>query len=276
VAFAVLLNACVGLAAQPRTFDVASIKRSAPDVRISEFQMRPGGRLVVLGMTLRDLIRRVYGLAGIERNDQVLGGPNWVRTDRFDVLAGTDADLPQDLEGRTQPMLAMLRTLLEDRFHLVVHTEKRETDVYALVLLRKDASIGSALHASTIDCQVTQPGTVGLRPDSPRWCGFNTGPGRVIAKGQTMKELAAMLANHPAVGRSVRDATGLLGRFDLQMEFTPGFVAGPGASLVPNPEADSGLNIFTAIQEQLGLKLQNGKAAVDYVFIERAEPPTEN
>jgi len=144
------------------------------------------------------------------------------------------------------------------------------------VLSRKDGSIGSALHASTMDCQVTQPGTIGLRPDSPRWCGFNTGPGRVIAKGQTMRELAAMLANHPAIGRPVRDATGLPGRFDLQMEFTPSFVAGPGGSLVPNLEADSGLNIFTAIQEQLGLKLQNDKAAVDHVVVDRAEPPTEN
>jgi uncharacterized protein (TIGR03435 family) len=78
------------------------------------------------------------------------------------------------------------------------------------------------------------------------------------------------------MGRSVRDATGLAGRFDLQMEFTPGFVAGRGGSLVPNPEADSGLNIFTAIREQLGLQLQNGKAAVDYVYVERAELPTED
>jgi uncharacterized protein (TIGR03435 family) len=169
VGSSLLLAACVALSAQPRAFDVASIKRSAPDVRISDFQMRPGGRLVVLGMTLRDLIRRAYGLAGIERNDQVVGGPNWVRTDRFDVLAGTDADMPPDLEGRTQPMLAMLRTLLEDRFHLIAHTEKHETDIYALVLSRKDGSIGPALHASTIDCQLTQPGTIGLRPDSPRW-----------------------------------------------------------------------------------------------------------
>jgi uncharacterized protein (TIGR03435 family) len=78
LASTLLLAACVVVSAQPRAFDVAAIKRSAPDVRMSEFQMRPGGRLVVLGMTLRDLIRRAYGLAGIERNDQVIGGPNWV------------------------------------------------------------------------------------------------------------------------------------------------------------------------------------------------------
>src|SRR5882672_3363034 len=100
-----------------RAFDVASIKRTAPDVQISEFQMRPGGRLFVLGMTLRDLIRRAYGPDGIERNDQVAGGPEWVRTNRFDVLASTEADIPPSLEGRTPRMLAMLRPLLADRFH---------------------------------------------------------------------------------------------------------------------------------------------------------------
>ncbi len=150
-----MLAACALVAAQAPAYDVASIKPTAPDVRISEFQMRPGGRLVVLGMTLRDLIRRAYAADGIERNDQVVGGPAWVRADRFDVLAATDADIPPDLESRAPRMLAMLRTLLGDRFHLTAHTENRETDVYGLVSLRKDGARGPGLHVSNIDCQVT-------------------------------------------------------------------------------------------------------------------------
>ena len=238
--------------------------------------MRPGGRLVVLGMTLRDLIRRAYAADGIERNDQVVGGPDWVRADRFDVLAGTDAAIPPELDGRTRRMLAMLRTLLSDRFHLAVHTEQRESDVYALVMSKKDGSLGPAIHASSIDCQVTVPGAVGVRPDSPRWCGFNAGPGRIVAKGQTMTELAALLGANPAVGRPVRDAAGLSARFDFQVEFTPRLVAGPDGSLVPNPEADSGVTLFTAIQEQLGLKLQSERAAIAYAVVDHAERPTEN
>ena len=136
---------------------------------------------------------------------------------------------------------------------------------------------GVALHLSAIDCQVTAPGTIGVRPDSPRWCGFNAGPGRVIAKGQTMKEFAAMLSNLSAIGRPVHDATGLSGRFDFQFEYTPRFVAGPEpGTLVPNPDADSGLTMFTAIQEQLGLRLQSDKAPIDVVVIDRAEIPTDN
>src|SRR5215469_677831 len=90
------ITALVLVLGQPGTFDVASIRRTAPDVRITEFQMRQGGRLFVLGMTLRDLIRRAYGPEGIVRNDQVVGGPGWADTDRFDIDAGSDVPIPDD------------------------------------------------------------------------------------------------------------------------------------------------------------------------------------
>lgn len=260
---------------QQQAFDVASIKHTPSDVRISEFQMRAGGRLFVLGMTLRDLIRRAYGQDGIERNDQIVGGADWVRADRFDVQAGTDADVPADLERRAPRMLAMLRTLLADRFHLTVHTEQRETDVYALALAKPDGSLGPGIHASSVECRATEPGTVGLRPGDPRWCGFTAGRGRLMAKGQTMKELAGMLSNYPSIGRAVRDASGLPGRFDFQLEFASAIGAGPGP-LAPSAETDSAPDIFTALQEQLGLKLQNDRARIAYVVVDRAELPTEN
>jgi uncharacterized protein (TIGR03435 family) len=100
----------------------------------------------------------------------------------------------------------------------------------------------------------------------------------LTAQGVTMKELATMLADFLTVGRYVSDRTALAGKFDFQMPFEPGLVFGrnPGAPLVPNPGADSGPNIFTAIQEQLGLKLQSEKAPIEFVVIDHAEHPTEN
>jgi len=269
------ITALVLVLGQPGTFDVASIRRTAPDVRITEFQMRQGGRLFVLGMTLRDLIRRAYGPEGIVRNDQVVGGPGWADTDRFDIDAGSDVPIPDD--ARTPRMLAMLRSLLDDRFRLKVHLEARETDVFSLMPSNRNGALGRSIRASTIDCQVTVPGTVGVRPDSPRWCGFSTNPGRIVGKGQTMSDLALMLWGFPPVGRPVRDMTGMSGRFDFEIEFTPRFIAGETrGTLVPNPQADAGVTIFTAVQEQLGLKLQTDKAPVPYAVIDRAEHPTEN
>lgn len=261
--------------AQTLAFDVASVKRTAPDIRISEFQMRQGGRLFVLGMTLRDLIRRGYGPEGIERNDQVLGGPAWVATDRFDIEAATDAPIVDEV--RTTRMLTMLRSLLENRFRLRVHVEQRESEVFSLVAANASGALGRSIRPSTIDCQTTVPGTIGVRPDSPRWCGVSSSPGRIVGKGQTMSELAMMLSGYPSVGRAVRDKSSVPGRFEFQIEFTPRFIAGdaPG-TLIPNPQADAGTDIFTAMQEQLGLKLQNDRARMSYAVVDHAEPPTEN
>jgi len=279
-AAAVLVLAASGMfAAQAPAFDVASIKANTSNDGIQELQMRPGGRLVITGMPLRDLIGRAYGLDFVQTSRQVVGGPGWAGTARFDILATTDSDVDSDPQARPLRMLAMLRTLLEDRFNLKVHAETRETDVYALVVSNKEGKIGSELRRSTIDCPVFIPGAPRPPPDPVRWCGFR-GPrnGAMTAQGVTMKELAARLAGFLTVGRPVFDRTALVGRFDFQMPFEPAFVFGPnpGAPLVPSPGADSGPNLFTAIQEQLGLKLESERAPIEYVVIDHAERPTEN
>src|SRR5207237_714110 len=137
----------------------------------------------------------------------------------------------------------------------------------------KDGKLGPDLRQSTIDCPVFIPGAPRPPPDPVRWCGFR-GPRDSIltAQGVTMKDLATMFAGFLSVGRPVLDRTGLDGRFDFHIPFEPGFVAGPnrGSPLVPNPAADSGPNFFTAIQEQLGLKLQSEKAPIEFVVIDHA------
>ncbi len=116
------------MAAQVPAFDVATIKRTTAPNGLTEFQMRQGGRLVVMGMSLRDLVRRAYGSDEIQRSEQVIGGPDWAGVDRYDILAATDAAVGASPELRNAGMLAMVRTLLTDRFKLKAHTELRDAD----------------------------------------------------------------------------------------------------------------------------------------------------
>jgi len=139
-AAAVLVVAACGVfAAQAPAFDVASIKPNTSNDGIQELQMRPGGRLMISGMPLRDLIKRAYGADAIQTLGQVVGGPAWAGIDRFNILAATDSDVDSDPQARPSRMLTMLRTLLEDRFKLHVHQETREAEAFALVVASKDA-----------------------------------------------------------------------------------------------------------------------------------------
>jgi len=248
----------------PAAFDVASIKRTAMAEGLVEFQMRPGGRLAVFGMSLRDLVRRAYGSDDIRRSEQVLGGPDWAGSERYDILATTDPSIDADPQKDAR-MLAMLRTLLEERFTLKVHNELRDTDTYNLVLVNRDGKLGSNLRRSTIDCPVLVPG---MRRDPLRSCGVRGSPmsGVLSGQGVAMKDLVAILAIFPTIARPVRDRTGLEGKFDFRAEFTP----------VSDAAADTGVSLFTAFQEQLGLKFQNEKARIPVPVIDSAERPTEN
>ena len=274
-----LFTVSAPLIAQQATYDVATIKLTAAYSGIQEFQMRPGGRLVIAGMTLRDLVRRAYGFDTIQTAGQVVGGPGWAGEDRFDVQAATDSDVDTNPQERPSRMLAMLRTLLEQRFKLKVRAETRETDAYTLVVSDRNGKLGRDLHPSTIDCPIFIPGAPRPPPDPVRWCGFR-GPrnGILTAQGVTMKELSTMFAGFMSVGRPVIDKTRLTGRFDFHIPFEPGFVPGPNPSapLVPNPAADSGPNLFTAVEEELGLKLRRERAPVGFLVIDDAVRPMEN
>ena len=171
----------------------------------------------------------------------------------------------------------MVRALLADRFKLKMHTEPREQSVFALVLARSDGKFGSQLKKSETACTApTAPRTGPIDLSVPNQCGvIMGGPGRLNFRGVTMDVLAAQLSAR--VGRSVVDRTGLSGRFDLDVDFAPQPLrAEPGSdpASVDRP-ADSGPSIYTAIQEQLGLKLDSQKRSVDVTVIDSVERPTE-
>jgi len=170
----------------------------------------------------------------------------------------------------------MLKALLEDRFKVAAHIEKRDTPTYALLLDRGDRRPGPKLKSSTSDCE--GPG-VPLPPTSAsatKRCGIRGRPGSYSGEGTSMAQLARALGNFPAIGRPVIDRTALDGAYDWTLEWTPSFNAGPNANSAPvaNPAADAGVSIFTALREQLGLKLESQQAGIDVLVVDRAELPS--
>lgn len=266
--------------AQPdsfQAFEVASVRvnRSSPQGRF--FRQQPGGRFEVTNMPLRDLIQFAYQV----RNFQVEGGPDWLGTTSFDIVAKSAGDVPLVAPGQTSPYMLMLRTLLAERFKLVVRDETREMPIYALALARSDGKLGPQLSVSNTDCAAFMKAAQGGAPPPPTdrvTCGLRIGPGRLDMGAFGLSEMANALGM--LLQRTVVNRTGLTGNFDASMKFAleqlPGMLLPPpGAPGAPpiDPDAPS---IFTALQEQLGLKLESARGPVRLIVVDRAEMPTED
>jgi uncharacterized protein (TIGR03435 family) len=266
-------------------FEVASVKpNKAGDGRIL-FRMQPGGRFTATNVPLRELIRVAYGI----QNTQLVGGPDWIGSERFDIVAKAEGDIPPSGPGGPPgPMQMMIRALLADRFKLTVHNETRELPIYSLVVARADGRLGPQLRASQVDCAAViaaarargGPPPAPPQPGERPTCGIFGGLGRVAAGSVPTAQLAMMLSQQ--AGRIVVDRTGLTGMFDFDLQWTPeqlpqrapGTPADQplrinGADIDPN-----GPSIFTAVQEQLGLKLEAQRGPVEVLVIDSVEPPT--
>lgn len=276
VSTVVILAALAGGAASGRqqsaspervSFVVATVTPNTSPGGIGSQRALPGGRYVATNMNLRNLIRLAYGNASLFRpKEQIVGAPGWIDSARFDIEAKAASEFVVDPDGVTRQHLAMLRTLLEDRFKLKAHMEQRDWPIYALVLARGDGAFGPQFKDTALDCSPdAPPRTDGLK------CGVTGGQGQgPIFRGMPLSALVTYLNISPAVDRLVRDMTGLTGRFDFQLTFTQPLVAAPGG-FVPNPDAESGPTVFTAIQDQLGLKLEPRTAPVDVLVVEHIE-----
>lgn len=266
-------------------FDVASVKRSPPvDSRAVGPRaglIEPGGVWRSTDATLMMLIRSLY--PGHDFPGQIAELPSWASTDMFDIQAKTDANRSPD------EMRMMARTLLADRFRLTMHTERREMPAYDLVLARADRRLGSGLSRPAIDCDDYRDAVAkGERaPSGPSGFGDRLHcvatvmpvmdhtrrvPGataRLTAGGMRLSEVVNLMANQ--VGRPVVDRTGLTERFDIELQFSR-------AALMVNADGDAaaGPAFFTALQEQLGLKMEPSRAFVDVLVIDHVEPPAPN
>ena len=266
----------------PLAFEAASIKPSAPGQQGQSARRLPGGRATITNMPVRDLVRFVYQV----QDFQLEGVPGWAANERYDIVAKAAGDEPPVRPGSPDPMIMMLRRLVEERFKLATHRQTRDLPVYALVLA-KPGSFGQDLHRSTTDClaianrAVEAARTGGAAPslnapDGSPLCGTRVGPGVVSAGGIGMGQFVATLSR--LVERTVIDRTGIDGAFDLQVRFTPDpsqLRPGPPPPDAPPPSVDAnGPSLFTALQEQLGLKLESTRGPVEVIVIDRLERPT--
>jgi len=245
---AILLLLSAQTATTQISFEVASVKQNTDTAADTTTRVDPGGRIVITAAPLRWLIAGAYGDAnGGLRPEQVVGFPAGLRSERFDITAQTAPEVAAEAPTHIT-MRPFMRALLEERFKLRTHRERRELPVYALVRSNPHA-LGPRLSVSAVDCS----------KDEIR-CGFRGGPaGRIKAEALSADLLMQLLAN--VSGRIVVNRTGLTGPFTVDLEYSPDQTA------LDKP------SIFTAVQEQLGLKLESARASVDVLVIDSVERP---
>ena len=250
-------------------FEVASLKPNQTGERRAMMRTEAGGRFTAANVTLRDLVRAAYRLLPF----QLTGEPDWVTNDRFDIVAKADGNVEEPfLADPATPsrLQLMLRTLLADRFKLAAHEDTRELPIYALTVARADRRLGPGLRPSTRDCSNSGTATADGFD-----CGLSIGPLKITGRNIPLSQLAGGLAG--MVQRTITDRTGLSGRFDIDLAYTPELIgAADGAKVAAAGGDPNGPSIFTAIQEQLGLKLESARGPVKVLVIDSVQHPTED
>ena len=261
---------------QPARFEAASVKPNRSGDLVIKLDFPGPDRVTATNVPLRELIRFAYDV----EDARLQGGPDWIRSERFDIVAKSDHGL--GLWGPSGPpaeALTMLRALLSERFALTTHRETRTLPVYALVRASENGQLGPELRRSSLDCEAATPGQPRQPPptsDPARpTCGMRIGPGQMVVGGTPVSQLTTVLSQF--VQRLVIDRTELRGPFDLHLSWTPERLLPPGPpppGAPPLPPVDpNGPSIFAALQEQLGLKLEPQQAPLEVVVIDRVERP---
>lgn len=265
----------LGAQGQPRlVFDVASVRPSQPGAPSATLRRLPDGSFSATNQTLSSFLTLAYQIQIF----QLVGAPTWVSTERWDIEAKTRGTVPPQSSDQAPSDLLMLRALLEDRFQLVTRREIQNTSVYALVADRNDARLGPQIRRPLDDfcarMRAASAAAAAPPPDNPRECGLR-GDGlggnaaTFRARGVLLSDFARTLSGQ--VQRIVIDRTGLTGEWDFDLAFTP-------LRLRPNvgDPAFESASIFTALREQLGLKLESTQAPVEVLVIEKVERASPN
>jgi uncharacterized protein (TIGR03435 family) len=251
------------------SFEVASVKPSTG--RTGE-QGLPGGRYVAT-RSVKFFIADAFFFGQPLAMSRVIGGPEWIESAVYEINAKHTPWQPSP-DGPPRELFLMIRSLLQERFKLKAHMETRELPIYELVLARADGRLGPEMRKPAADCDAAIAAGIPppRQPGDPPPCGLMGGPARTIAGGATMQQLAANLSVRQE--RLVIDKTGLAARFAFNLSWTPDQLpTEPPPPGVP-PIDPNGPSLFTALQEQLGLKLQPAKAPMDVLVIDSVEHPT--
>jgi uncharacterized protein (TIGR03435 family) len=236
-------------AKEPLVFDVAAVKPTPPDQRGGIVHQLPGGQSYeAIGASLRVIMTVAYTVT----DRQISGGPDWINSDRWNIEAKSER------RGTSDELHAALAALLEERFKLKVRHETRELPVYILTVDKKGSKM-----------PVHDPADLKHEP-------IGGGPGGLSGENATMNYFAFFLSR--ILDLNVIDRTELPDHYDVKFHFVPdaatfGRGGGDGAAIPAMPD---GPDIFTALREQLGLRLEKGRGPVDYLVIEHAEKPSEN
>jgi uncharacterized protein (TIGR03435 family) len=236
-------------------FDVASVKPNKSDRSAMSTRFLPSGLYIGSNVPLVSLIMNAFS---VKLRLQLIGGPDWLDSARFDIVAKTDISRPS-----AQQYDRMLQSLLRDRFNLALHTETRELPVYALVMGKRDGSLGPQIRRSQADCRSAKARQNIPRPQSSELpsCGMYFSSRQQVVGNAPLMVLVSNLA--PYVDRIVVDRTGLNGQFDWNLRWEPDQSANT-----------TGPSIFTALQEQLGLRLDAQRGSVQVLVIDHVEQPT--
>jgi uncharacterized protein (TIGR03435 family) len=252
-------------------FDVVSVKPNKSDNGMMRIMFKPDGYSAT-NVSMKLLIQTAYGI----REDLISGGPGWVESARYDFdakVAGPDVDALKKLTPEQRR--SMLQPALAERFKLKVHTETKQLPVFELSVTKGGPKLKEASPDDTY-----QNGIKG--PDGTARAGLmRTGPGQLTAQGVPMSSLVNVLSQQ--LRQTVIDKTGLKGKYDVELNWTADHGSEPmfkGTDSSPQradaaPDS-SGPSIFTALQEQLGLKLQSAKGPVEALVIDHVEMPSEN
>ena len=249
--------------AQQGLVEVASVKRHPPAENVQwMIAPEPGGRL-----RLRLTAERLVAVAFRVQMDQVVSAPAWARSDMYEMLVKVREGSAVNIDT----IGPIAREIAADRFALKTHEETRELPVYLLVRSRADGAPGSRLKQAQVDCTLRKPvlRTPGqpLPPELSR-CGLTQRPGVISMGGFPVDAFVRVLSN--LVGRVIVNRSGLEGNWDLDLEFAPDLASDSIGSATDRP------SIFAALTEQLGLKLEAGRAPVPVVAIDEIRRPAED
>jgi uncharacterized protein (TIGR03435 family) len=269
VGAASLLRAQSPAPTPPPEFEVASIKRNNSGSIQTSLDLQPGGRFIATNVAVMMLVNFAYGEDGPLGPNRLVISESWpggravVMSERYDIQAKAAGDLARE------ELPHAVQRLLAERFKLVVHHETRTLPGYDLVMAAADRRPGPRLRRADVDCSK-------LGPDGNSSCGFRSFPGKASGR-VTMKDFARrVLANALEDRRPVVDATALEGTFEFELDWVPdGAAPNRPPDAPPAPPIDpNGASLFTALREQLGLKLEPRKEQIDVVVIDHAERPT--